>query len=74
MPNKVRRLEDISFFTNNRDYVRYDAKTSLKILINSIKDKYNTVDINEYSAIMSLRDIIYEQAKRIKNLEELVNG
>lgn len=74
MSNKVRRLEDISFFTNNRDYIRYDAKTSLEILTNSIKDKYNTVDINEYSAIMSLRDIIYEQAKRIKNLEESVNG
>ena len=74
MSNKARRLEDISFFTGKKNYVRYDAKTSLEVLTNSIKDKYNTVDVNEYSAIMSLRDIIYEQAKRIKNLEESVHG
>jgi len=70
MSKKVRRLEDLGFFDNNKDYLKFDAFTSLEILIEDLRDKYDTLDINQYSAIMSLRDIIYEQNKKIKRLEE----
>lgn len=74
MSKKVHKLEEIGFFDNEKKYVRMDAYSSLEILANSLQDKNGMIGINEYSAIMSLRDIIYEQNKKIKRLEENCNG
>lgn len=71
MPKKVRKLEEIGFFDDEKKYVRMDAYSSLEILANSLQDKHGMIDINEYSAIMSLRDIIYEQNKQIRRLKEI---
>jgi len=74
MSQKVHKLEEIGFFDNDKKYVKLDAYSSLEILVNSLKDKHGMIDINEYSAIMSLRDIIYEQNKQINRLKENING
>lgn len=74
MAKKVRKLEEIGFFDEDKKYIKMDAYFSLAILVNSLQDKHGMIDINEYSAIMSLRDIIYEQNKKIKRLEENCNG
>ncbi len=74
MAKKVKKLEEIGFFDEDKKYIKMDACFSLAILVNSLQDKHGMIDINEYSAIMSLRDIIYEQNKKIKRLEEKVNG
>lgn len=74
MSKKVRKLEEIGFFDEDKKYIKMDAYSSLEILANSLQDKHGMIDINEYSAIMSLRDIIYEQNKKIKRLEEKLNG
>lgn len=74
MSKKVRKLEEIGFFDDEKKYIRMDAYSSLEILANSLQDKHGMIDINEYSAIMSLRDIIYEQNKKIKRLEDNYNG
>lgn len=74
MSKKVQKLEEIGFFDNEKKYIKMDAYSSLEILANSLQDKHGMIDINEYSAIMSLRDIIYEQNKKIKRLEENING
>ena len=71
MSRKVRKLEEIGFFDDEKKYIRMDAYSSLEILANSLQDKHGMIDINEYSAIMSLRDIIYEQNKQIKRLKEI---
>ena len=74
MSKKVHKLEEIGFFDNEKKYVRMDAYSSLEILANSLQDKNGMIGINEYSAIMSLRDIIYEQNKQINRLKENING
>ena len=74
MSKKVKKLEEIGFFDKDKKYIKMDAYSSLEILVNSLQDKHGMIDINEYSAIMSLRDIIYEQNKKIKRLEENYNG
>lgn len=74
MSKKVQKLEEIGFFDEDKKYVKMDAYSSFEILVDSLKDRYGLIGINEYSAIMSLRDIIYEQNKRIKRLEENYNG
>ena len=74
MSKKVQKLEEIGFFDENKKYVKMDAYSSFEILVDSLKDRYGLIGINEYSAIMSLRDIIYEQNKQINRLKENING
>lgn len=74
MSKKVRKLEEIGFFDKDKKYIKMDAYFSLAILVNSLQDKHGMIDINEYSAIMSIRDIIYEQNKQINKLKENING
>ena len=71
MSKKVQKLEEIGFFDEDKKYVKMDAYSSFEILVDSLKDRYGLVGINEYSAIMSLRDIIYEHNKQIKRLKEI---
>ena len=72
MSKKVQKLEEIGFFDEDKKYVKMDAYSSFEILVDSLKDKYGLVGIDEYSAIMSLRDIIYEQNKQINRMKEKI--
>ena len=74
MSKKVQKLEEIGFFDEDKKYVKMDAYSSFEILVDSLKERYGLIGINEYSAIMSLRDIIYEQNKQINRLKENING